>query len=77
MFVSHLHPHDLDTLAMAMQARRFEPGDVISTGTPGGVAGVMKPPKWLVPGDKIRVEIEGLDSIENTVIQEPAETTLI
>ena len=29
MFVSHLHPHDLDTLAMAMQARRFEPGDVI------------------------------------------------
>ena len=55
----------------------LEPGDVISTGTPGGVAGVMKPPKWLVPGDKIRVEIEGLDSIENTVIQEPAETTLI
>ena len=29
VFVSHLHPHDLDTLAMAMQARRFEPGDVI------------------------------------------------
>ena len=55
----------------------LEPGDVISTGTPGGVAGVMKPPKWLVPGDEIRVEIEGLDSIETTVIEEPAETTLI
>ena len=55
----------------------LEPGDVISTGTPSGVAGVMKPPKWLVPGDVIRIEIEGLDAIENTVIEEPAETTVI
>ena len=55
----------------------LEPGDVISTGTPSGVAGVMKPPKWLVPGDVVRVEIEGLDAIENTVIKEPESTTLI
>ena len=55
----------------------LEPGDVISTGTPSGVAGVMKPPKWLVPGDVVRVEIEGLDAIENTVIEEPETTTLI
>ena len=55
----------------------LEPGDVISTGTPSGVGAVMKPPKWLVPGDVIRIEIEGLDAIENTVIEEPAETTVI
>ena len=55
----------------------LEPGDVISTGTPGGVGAVMKPPKWLVPGDVIRVEIDGLGAIENTVIEEPESTTLI
>ena len=36
----------------------------------------MKPPKWLQPGDVVRVEIEGLGAIENTVIEEP-ETDLI
>ncbi|MCP5059839.1 MAG: fumarylacetoacetate hydrolase family protein [bacterium] len=40
-----------------------EPGDVISTGTCGGVAVAMKPPKWLVPGDVVRVEIEGVGAI--------------
>ncbi len=54
----------------------LQPGDVISTGTCGGVALAMKPPKWLVPGDVVRVEIEGLGAIENTVIEEP-ETDLI
>ena len=52
------------------------PGDVISTGTCGGVAVAMKPPGWLVSGDVVRVEIEGLGAIENTVIEEP-ETDLI
>ena len=33
--------------------------------------------KWLVPGDVVRVEIEGLGAIENTVIEEPEATTLI
>ncbi len=54
----------------------LQPGDVISTGTCGGVALAMKSPKWLVPGDVVRVEIEGLGAIENTVIEEP-ETDLI
>jgi 2-keto-4-pentenoate hydratase/2-oxohepta-3-ene-1,7-dioic acid hydratase in catechol pathway len=52
----------------------LEPGDLISTGTPAGVAVAMKPPRWLVPGDVVRVEIEGVGAIENRVIAEPADT---
>ena len=53
----------------------LEPGDLISTGTPGGVALAMKPPAWLVAGDVVRVEIEGLGHIENPVIDEPDTAT--
>ena len=49
----------------------LEPGDLISTGTPAGVALGMKPPRWLVPGDVVRVEVEGIGVIENRVIAEP------
>lgn len=45
----------------------LEPGDVIFTGTPGGIGGGFKPPRWLREGDRVRVEIDGLDAIENTV----------
>jgi 2-keto-4-pentenoate hydratase/2-oxohepta-3-ene-1,7-dioic acid hydratase in catechol pathway len=48
----------------------LEPGDLVSTGTPAGVAVAMNPPKWLVPGDVVRVEIEGLGAIENRVVDE-------
>jgi len=48
----------------------LEPGDLISTGTPAGVAVAMSPPKWLVPGDVVRVEIAGLGAIENRVVDE-------
>jgi 2-keto-4-pentenoate hydratase/2-oxohepta-3-ene-1,7-dioic acid hydratase in catechol pathway len=51
----------------------LEPGDLVSTGTCGGVALAMKPPKWLVPGDVVRVEVEGVGAIENPVIEEPEE----
>ena len=53
----------------------LEPGDVISTGTPGGVGAMMKPPQWLIAGDVIRIEIEGLGRIENTVVNEPDTAT--
>jgi len=55
----------------------LEPGDVISTGTPSGVGVAMKPPKYLVPGDTVRIEIEGLGVLENRVIAEPADTARI
>ena len=52
----------------------LEPGDVISTGTPSGVGIAMKPPKLLVAGDVVRIEIENLGQIENPVIAEPEDT---
>jgi 2-keto-4-pentenoate hydratase/2-oxohepta-3-ene-1,7-dioic acid hydratase in catechol pathway len=55
----------------------LEPGDIISTGTQGGVAAAMKPPKWLKPGDVVKIAIEKLGEIENQVIAEPENTPRI
>jgi 2-keto-4-pentenoate hydratase/2-oxohepta-3-ene-1,7-dioic acid hydratase in catechol pathway len=41
------------------------PGDVIATGTPAGVGMGMSPPQWLRSGDVMRIEIDGIGSIEN------------
>jgi 2-keto-4-pentenoate hydratase/2-oxohepta-3-ene-1,7-dioic acid hydratase in catechol pathway len=46
----------------------LEPGDVISTGTPAGSAFAEKEPRWLVAGDRIRLEIDCLGSLENEVV---------
>jgi len=43
----------------------LEPGDVIATGTPSGI-GPME------PGDEVEVEVEGIGSLRNTVVSEPA-----
>jgi 2-keto-4-pentenoate hydratase/2-oxohepta-3-ene-1,7-dioic acid hydratase in catechol pathway len=48
----------------------LEPGDVVATGTPGGVGNAMKPPQFLKPGDTVRIEIDGIGAIENTVVEE-------
>jgi 2-keto-4-pentenoate hydratase/2-oxohepta-3-ene-1,7-dioic acid hydratase in catechol pathway len=53
------------------------PGTIVSTGTPGGVAAAMNPPKWLKVGDTVRIEIEKIGRLENRVIEEPAGTDLI
>lgn len=46
----------------------LEPGDVISTGTPAGVGVFRTPPVFLEPGDQVRVEIEGIGSVENPIV---------
>jgi 2,4-diketo-3-deoxy-L-fuconate hydrolase len=46
----------------------LEPGDVVCTGTPSGVALGMKPPEWLKPGDKVETTIAKLGSQTNTVV---------
>jgi len=43
------------------------PGDVIATGTPGGVGSRRNPPLWLKPGDTVEVEISGIGVLQNTV----------
>ena len=45
----------------------LQPGDVIATGTPAGVGIGFKPPKYLVPGDRVRIEIGGIGVLENPV----------
>jgi 2-keto-4-pentenoate hydratase/2-oxohepta-3-ene-1,7-dioic acid hydratase in catechol pathway len=49
----------------------LEPGDVVATGTPSGVAAARDGQPWLVPGDSVRIEIDGLGAIDNAVVQEP------
>jgi 2-keto-4-pentenoate hydratase/2-oxohepta-3-ene-1,7-dioic acid hydratase in catechol pathway len=49
----------------------LEPCDIIATGTPAGVGFAMKPkPKFLKPGDIVRIEIEGIGTLENAVVEE-------
>ncbi|MGH3275642.1 MAG: fumarylacetoacetate hydrolase family protein [Streptosporangiaceae bacterium] len=51
----------------------LRPGDVIATGTPGGVGFARTPPVWLVPGDLIEIEVEGIGAIRNRVVAEDAD----
>jgi 2-keto-4-pentenoate hydratase/2-oxohepta-3-ene-1,7-dioic acid hydratase in catechol pathway len=46
------------------------PGDVIATGTPGGVGAAAKPPQWLMAGDLVEVEIPGVGLLVNPVMDE-------
>jgi 2-keto-4-pentenoate hydratase/2-oxohepta-3-ene-1,7-dioic acid hydratase in catechol pathway len=46
---------------------RLEPGDVIATGTPGGVGAKRQPPLWLKPGDTVEVEIDRVGLLRNGV----------
>ncbi len=53
----------------------LEPGDLILTGTPPGVAMGRDPAPWLQPGQVVEVEIEGIGSIANRVVDEAAPAT--
>ncbi len=48
----------------------FKPGDIIATGTPTGAGTFFDPPKWLVPGDVIEVEVGGIGTLRNEVVDE-------
>lgn len=47
----------------------LEPGDIISTGTPGGVGMGRTPPRWLRPGDEVVIEIDGIGVLRNPVVR--------
>ncbi len=53
----------------------LRPGDVIATGTPGGVGFARTPPVWLLPGDTIEVTVEGIGTITNHVVAEEGAPT--
>ena len=46
------------------------PGDMITTGSPSGVAVGFNPPKWLEPGDQVEIEIESVGTLSGNVIAE-------
>lgn len=56
-----------DQISYLSTAFTLEPGDLIATGTPSGVGIGMNPPRFLVSGDVVRCEIDGIGAIENKV----------
>lgn len=67
---AHLVFNLWDMIEHVSQAMTLEPGDLIFTGTPGGVGWAMKPPQTLKDRDVVRCEIDRLGAIEGAVQQE-------
>jgi 2-keto-4-pentenoate hydratase/2-oxohepta-3-ene-1,7-dioic acid hydratase in catechol pathway len=72
----HLIFNCLQQVAHLSQVMTLEPGDVLFTGTPSGVAAAEKPPRYMKVGDIVRVEIDKLGSIENRIVAGSTETVV-
>jgi len=66
----HLVFNIWDQVEHLSQAMTLEPGDLIFTGTPGGIGAAMKPMRFLKDGDRVRVEIESLGALDNPCADE-------
>jgi len=60
-----------ELVGYASRTITLEPGDLLVTGTPSGVGMAADPPRFLQPGDRMRVEIDGLGELDNTVRARP------
>ncbi|WP_432826701.1 fumarylacetoacetate hydrolase family protein [Dactylosporangium sp. CA-092794] len=69
-FASEMHRSPFELIEWLSATTTLRPGDIITTGTPTGVAAGMKPPKWLAPGDVVRIEMTGLSVMETPVAGE-------
>jgi 2-keto-4-pentenoate hydratase/2-oxohepta-3-ene-1,7-dioic acid hydratase in catechol pathway len=56
-----------ELVAFIAETCTLEPGAIVLTGTPDGVGAGMDPPRYLQPGDHIRIEIEGLGTLDHDV----------
>jgi len=56
-----------DLIEVLSAGMTLEPGDILATGTPSGVAAGRDPPRWLKAGDVIEAEIEGIGVLRNRV----------
>ncbi len=61
-----------ETIVYATQGMTLEPGDLLLTGTPSGVAHARKPPAWMRHGDICEIEIEGIGILRNPIEDEKA-----
>lgn len=61
-----------ETIVYATQGITLEPGDLLLTGTPSGVAHARKPPAWMRHGDVCEIEIEGIGILRNPIQDEAA-----
>lgn len=62
--------HDVPSIIRDLTgALTVEPGDIIATGTPAGVAGGMNPPGWLQVGDVMEAEVEGIGVLRNKIVK--------
>lgn len=59
-----------DLVSYCSEWTALHPGDVIATGTPGGVGDGRSPALWLFPGDVVEVEVDGIGTLTNLVIEE-------
>ena len=66
----HLVFNVWDQIEHLSHAMTLEPGDLIFTGTPGGIGAAMKPMRFLKDGDRVRVEIDGLGALDNPCANE-------
>ncbi|MFQ5959842.1 MAG: fumarylacetoacetate hydrolase family protein [Candidatus Methylomirabilales bacterium] len=57
-----------DLIEVLSAGMTLEPGDIMATGTPAGVAAGFDPPKWLQVGDVVEAEIEGIGLLRNRII---------
>lgn len=60
-----------EMIAHLSTAATLEPGTVLATGTPAGVGAASDPPRWLVAGDTVSVEVGGVGVLTNPVVDEP------
>jgi 2-keto-4-pentenoate hydratase/2-oxohepta-3-ene-1,7-dioic acid hydratase in catechol pathway len=72
----HLIFDCFDAIEHLTQAFTLDVGDVLFMGTPSGVGIAMKPPSFMKAGDVVRVEIDKLGYIENTVVAEKGDTVI-
>jgi 2-keto-4-pentenoate hydratase/2-oxohepta-3-ene-1,7-dioic acid hydratase in catechol pathway len=66
-----------DLITHLSTAFTLDPGTIVSTGTPSGVGFARTPPALLAAGDVVRIEIDRIGAIENRLVPEPDETTVL
>lgn len=55
-------------VSVLSEGMTIEPGDILATGTPAGVAAGRTPPPWLRPGDVVEAEIDGIGTLRNPIV---------